>query len=1068
MNYYYNSVHISGTNSGDGSSYAFLRFPDFASLGAAGSTITLRNNLFVNSRIPGTASSRAIGVISTAGPSIGWNAAASNYNFFAAYSASTVCRWGGAAGTNHTFAQWQSLSLGDANSAAATTTTGSSSATLVNPAELFTNPLSDLHILVAGAANSFASNKGTNVSVTTDIDGDTRGSSPDLGIDEFIICQPLVADFTASATTVNIGQVVTLSDATTNNPTAWAWTLTGGTPSSSTAQNPTVSYSTPGTYSITLQATNACSNDTETKTNYITVVGTTRWTAGAFTDDWFTAGNWTFGVPTPSVNAVIPDKATTNNISPNIIAAVGIPAQTKSLDIEPDGQVTVSTVNNSRLDIYGDLTNNGIPSFGDGKVKLVSGASHTIAGASTFNDLEIDAATTLSGTMDVRGTLLLSSGQLNTTGGTLTIKSTAAKTGNIDDFSDATPGSILGDVTVERYVDNVNSGFHYIGSPVSGTTIADWGSEFSIAAMNGAVDGSQVVPTASCDPTQLAAGSPYGGLFDYRENRVSTCNQSGWHVRTTGALSPTLGFAGVVPNGTLINVTGTANTGNYTTPALTRTASNTAMPGRNMISNPYPSQLDWQDVATDPANTGITGNAHIWVTSGSYNGTYQVLNGIVGGAIGSSQAFFVVANTNNATVTFRNSMRSVGNNTAQRSTPVYENRLDIELSGNGFADKTILAFGSNFTTAEDRMYDATKMLSRTNQPTLYTSTNPALPLQSINALPSVVNVTSVPMGLMPGTSGSYTFTAQELSTFDATALIFLEDLKTGTVQNLRENPVYNFYADVADNADRFLLHFVPAAKFTATDASCAGADGAIQVDFGNYTVNGAPIAWDSFHVTDASNNVVAQGTNASGGLAFANLATGNYTVNLTIGSYSVSQQIAVSGAIPVDASFNADVLTVLEGGAVNFVGQVSGGNTITWDFGDGQTETGSLNPVHVFAAEGVYTVTLTVTNGECTDSYTSTVTVLKQTVGIDENNMGDVLVYAYANDIVVNFKRFDQLKDVTMDVFDMTGRKVISPEVLLTGDSKYRFPVGHLAQGQYFVVLTGKDYQYTKKIMLNH
>jgi PKD repeat protein len=78
-----------------------------------------------------------------------------------------------------------------------------------------------------------------------------------------------VANFTASATTIDAGQSVTFTDTSTNNPTSWSWSFPGGTPSSSTAQNPTVTYNTAGTYSVTLTATNSAGSDVEVKTNYI-------------------------------------------------------------------------------------------------------------------------------------------------------------------------------------------------------------------------------------------------------------------------------------------------------------------------------------------------------------------------------------------------------------------------------------------------------------------------------------------------------------------------------------------------------------------------------------------------------------------------------------------------------------------------------------------------------------------------------------------------------------------------------------------------------------------------------
>ena len=82
---------------------------------------------------------------------------------------------------------------------------------------------------------------------------------------------PPVADFTASATAICVGQSVTFTDTSTNVPGAWTWTLPGGTPNSATDQNPTVVYNTAGTYTVTLQAANFNGIDTKVVTNMITV-----------------------------------------------------------------------------------------------------------------------------------------------------------------------------------------------------------------------------------------------------------------------------------------------------------------------------------------------------------------------------------------------------------------------------------------------------------------------------------------------------------------------------------------------------------------------------------------------------------------------------------------------------------------------------------------------------------------------------------------------------------------------------------------------------------------------------
>jgi Zn-dependent metalloprotease len=83
--------------------------------------------------------------------------------------------------------------------------------------------------------------------------------------------QPPIADFVASATDINLNNVVDFTDLSLENPTSWSWTFEGGTPGTSTLQNPSVTYTTVGTFNVTLVATNAQGSDTETKVDYISV-----------------------------------------------------------------------------------------------------------------------------------------------------------------------------------------------------------------------------------------------------------------------------------------------------------------------------------------------------------------------------------------------------------------------------------------------------------------------------------------------------------------------------------------------------------------------------------------------------------------------------------------------------------------------------------------------------------------------------------------------------------------------------------------------------------------------------
>ena len=83
--------------------------------------------------------------------------------------------------------------------------------------------------------------------------------------------EPPVASFTASVTQICVGQTVTFTDTSTNIPSAWTWTFEGGTPATSTDQNPVITYNTPGVYDVTLMAANYNGTNTVVATDQIIV-----------------------------------------------------------------------------------------------------------------------------------------------------------------------------------------------------------------------------------------------------------------------------------------------------------------------------------------------------------------------------------------------------------------------------------------------------------------------------------------------------------------------------------------------------------------------------------------------------------------------------------------------------------------------------------------------------------------------------------------------------------------------------------------------------------------------------
>lgn len=95
-------------------------------------------------------------------------------------------------------------------------------------------------------------------------------------------CGPLpVPDFSTPNTSICVTDCIDFTDLTTNSPTSWNWSFPGGTPASSTVQNPTgICYNSPGVYDVTLTATNANGSNSTTMTGYITVTDCNQPNAG--------------------------------------------------------------------------------------------------------------------------------------------------------------------------------------------------------------------------------------------------------------------------------------------------------------------------------------------------------------------------------------------------------------------------------------------------------------------------------------------------------------------------------------------------------------------------------------------------------------------------------------------------------------------------------------------------------------------------------------------------------------------------------------------------------------------
>ncbi len=149
-----------------------------------------------------------------------------------------------------------------------------------------------------------------------------------------------VANFTGTPTTGNATLIVTFTDSSTNTPTSWNWSF--GDATYSTTQNPSHTYTTAGTYTISLNATNAFGTNTKTLTGYITV---------SSPPAYYSVGQ----IINPGASVYIGEQGlnvthSLNEGSPNDGNIDGIPVN-KSIGWWPSAAIIESTAPTKRIDL---------------------------------------------------------------------------------------------------------------------------------------------------------------------------------------------------------------------------------------------------------------------------------------------------------------------------------------------------------------------------------------------------------------------------------------------------------------------------------------------------------------------------------------------------------------------------------------------------------------------------------------------------------------------------------------------------------------------------------------------
>ena len=537
---------------------------------------------------------------------------------------------------------------------------------------------------------------------------------------------------------------------------------------------------------------------------------------------------------------------TTVNVSGNAEVQSGAILATKNSKISGSGNFTLYSGGNLWIGSVDGVTASGTTgniqvagtrSFSTGANYTYNGTVGQVTGSglpATINALRIENASgvTLSNNITCTGTLTIATGKLTvpssnnlTVNGSTTLsvaqclvlKSDATGTASFIDN-----GTINGTGTarIERYLDPyfVTSDwkYHFLSSPVENQPIQ---TEF----VN--------LPNTTDD---------FMSWEEAASTWINTKDGNGdWNIDFESDFIQGKGYLVAYSSEVTRNFTGkpyTSNDGLGISCTYNPGPGTDMNPGWNLIGNPFPSAINWNYI-TDDANqllgSGVDKALYYYDNNLADYLYYSNLSGELGSAspyIPAMQGFMIHSHSNSDNILkINNAARThLGQDTYhKKSAAMTSNILNLKVEGNSYVDYARVCFYDLATLNFDGDFDAYKLFSyNAGVPQMY-SVTPDNTKVAINTLPLSQMYGDVAMEFLPGADGTFTFTADGITSFASNVYIKLEDKKTGTIQKLNDNPVYTYTAATTDNAGRFVLHFQDA---TGINDPVAGSDFSIYSD----------------------------------------------------------------------------------------------------------------------------------------------------------------------------------------------------------------------------------------------
>jgi len=734
------------------------------------------------------------------------------------------------------------------------------------------------------------------------------------------------------------------------------------------------------------------------------------------------------------------------------------------------------------LEVNGNLITNGAALRFDGN------ADQFIEGTSSIHvdDLICEGSDRLiirSNELAVHGVVYVNDGLLRTNN-KLRLVSDANGTGMIANLI----GNLTGDIIAERYHPASNNGYVMLGSPIEDITNAELNEDLVTTGFPGAD----------------YATYPFNNIRSYDET-VPGLRDEGF-VGATG-MSDNLNVGSgrmiyMASGNQHLSLEGKPAKGDENIPISYTNSGSPEEDGWNLIANPYPCTIDWNNV--NWTKTNIDDAIYVYDASTGLYASYVNGIGNNGGSnlIAPFQAFWIHANADSPQIIARELVKAPMAAAFKNNSSV---PFQLTVSSANQYDEVSFYWDENATGDFDPSLEAEKMMiSNTVLGIAALETNGTK--LSIQAIEDTGASLSIPLHLTIGTSGIVNFQSEGIEDMAQGRCVTLVDHLTGESYPIMSGDEVTFEMEAGTYPDRFALEMTASFISEIQHPTCPeSSNGAITIE----NQGGGIISWynDANQLIASSNMSVstlqnlAQGiyrceiesnsacgqlvshmvlsapspislqreitlpscSNAadgaisiaiSGGTAPFDLLwntteTGNSISSLLPGAYELSivdanacvaqAAFILESENPIQADFEAAETAELVAGMAVVPFNNSSTNANSFLWSFGDGSFSTeANPTHVYSEVGAYQVLLTVSNGICSTSTEKTINI-DSALSIDNDVFAEEFNVGFTIEgIFVQHK--DGIFNGIINVYNMLGQRLI-PSTSLQNQIKLQVPV---------------------------